>query len=502
MDELWARNGTRIGNSIAGTEAKVPLADGIVRGELAMGLCGLLSTISTTILFLWITYKLLRWQSSSRPQQYPLAEEEIWGANTSLGLPTTRPGSANDCVRSYNRAQGAARARHQHASRYKEEGQSPNSFLILIYNLLLGDINQSIAFTISIYWFKEGKVLDDAACWAQGWFINSGRLSTAVFVTLLSLHTFSVIVLGRVPRKIVLYISIACLWTFTYLMTAAGIILTRNGKGAGGWYIPLTIWCWVNDEYNRMRFWMEYFWIFLSISLTTFLYTTIFVSIYLQRRSAVDSCRSYSPQRLSRGMRHEGGNRLAPPRPMGHHPAFLVYPLLYLVCTVPVGTIRLLADAGYDVGLIAGLIAGVMVALHGALNVLLWALTLVYLPRDQLEDVGLSHFMRTPANRQYGNMVWIQGGFGQPRLEERAVFERQQHSRRVNWFGQLDQAKNFCFLPRTLPRTSYGLTRGISQISLRRGSRVSGVQTFTGDGIHMDTVTTVVEEHCDEEITS
>lgn len=231
MDGFWAQNGTRIGNSIAGTEAKVPLADGIVRGELAMGICGLLSTTSTTVLFLWITYKLLRWQSSTRPRQYPLAEEEIWGADTSLGLPTTQPGRANDCVRSYDRAQGAARARnHQHANRRKEEGTGPNSFLILIYNLLLGDINQSIAFTISIYWFKEGKVLDDAACWAQGWFITSGRLSTAVFIALLSLQTFSIIVLGRVPGKIVVYISITCLWTFTYLMTAAGIILTRNGS--------------------------------------------------------------------------------------------------------------------------------------------------------------------------------------------------------------------------------------------------------------------------------
>lgn len=257
----------------------------------------------------------------------------------------------------------------------------------------------------------------------------------------------------------------------------------------------------MNDEYSRLRFWMEYFWIFLSICLTTFLYTLVFISTYLRRRWAVDLCGSYSSQRFSRGMRHQGGNRLAPPRPTGHHPAFLVYPFLYLICTVPIGTIRLLTDAGYEVGLVASIISGVMVTLHGALNVLLWTLTLFYLPSEQLEEVGLSHFMRTPSNRQYGNMVWIQGASDRHELEEGAFLDSQQQSRCINWFGQLNKAKSFCILPRIPLPTSHCSRRGSGQISFRRASRASDTRNFMENCIHMDTVTTVVEEHCHRENT-
>ena len=242
MDGYWTRDWPVIKNHSQDTMPPDTLGTRIVSGELAMGLCGLLSTVSTLALFLWITYKLWRREPAKAAQQPPEAAEDIWGVVPSPELPV-RPAIRSAVVRS--RDSGLATTstqRAQRTSRADEKDPEPNSFLILIYNLLLGDINQSVAFCFSLVWFKEGDVKQGAACWAQGWFINSGRLSTAVFFLLISLYTFLVLVLGRSPGKTPLYITITCLWTFTYVMTAIGIILTRNGKDSGGWYIPLTIW--------------------------------------------------------------------------------------------------------------------------------------------------------------------------------------------------------------------------------------------------------------------
>ena len=523
----WKRDWPVIRNQTDAVMSRDPLSVGIARGELAMGLCGLLSTVSTMALFLWITYKLWRRGPQKRPQQPPEAAENIWGVTPSPHLPV-RPTMRPAVVRSRDSGLASTGTQTtQRTSRANEKDPGPNSFLILIYNLLLGDINQSMAFCFSLVWFKEGDVKEGAACWAQGWFINSGRLSTAVFFTLISLYTFLALILGRPPGKIPLYITITCSWAFTYFMMVLGIILTRNGKDSGGWYIPLSIWvrlssafkpymgltwrldrtntrsqCWVNDEYGRLRFWLEYFWIFLSVCLTTFLYTLIFAAIYFRRQLPDAVCDRLGRRYSCRGVRHQGGNRGAAPRPTAHHPAFLLYPFIYLACTVPIGAVRLLTDSGYEVGYLPRVVAGALVALHGGLNVLLWTLTLIYLPTDQLDETGLSQFMRTPANRQYGNLVWIQGASSRPNLED--GLDPEQHPPRVNWFGRLDQAKSFCFLSRAMSTTSHGSNRASSQISLRRPSRMSDVQPFLGPSncIHMDTVTTVVEEPRQEDLCS
>lgn len=242
IDGYWTRDWPIIKNHSLDAMPNDPLRARIVRGELAMGLCGLLSTVSTLALFLWITYKLWRRKPVKKPQQPPEAGEDIWGVTPPPG-PPGRPIIRAAVVRSRDSGMAVAGARRvRRPAHVYEMDPEPNSFLILIYNLLLGDINQSMAFCFSLVWFKQGDVKDGAACWAQGWFINTGRLSTAVFFALISLYTFVVLVLGRTPGKVPLYITITCLWAFTYGMTALGIILTRNGKDSGGWYIPLSIW--------------------------------------------------------------------------------------------------------------------------------------------------------------------------------------------------------------------------------------------------------------------
>ncbi|KAK7999519.1 hypothetical protein PG990_012119 [Apiospora arundinis] len=68
--------------------------------------------------------------------------------------------------------------------------------------------------------------------------------------------------------------------------------------------------------------------------------------------------------------------------------------------------------AGYGVSMTFYLFAGALSAAHGFLNVVLWSTCILLMGAREQEELGLDRFMRTPKERTYGNMVWIQGGNG------------------------------------------------------------------------------------------
>lgn len=170
----------------------------------------------------------------------------------------------------------------------------------------------------------------------------------------------------------------------------------------------------------------------------------------------------------------------------GHHPAFLIYPVIYILCTAPLALGRVITMAGRQVSLEYFCLAGAMIASNGWLDVLLFSTTrhvIIFNASPDFEETGLETFafMRTPANRRFGNMVWVQGAGSTPNhvgsVDQgtggwlRKLFRRGNGSRR--------RAK------RDGHRRS-GAHRSISQESLRRRGAVEGIQ--------METVTTVVVE--------
>lgn len=96
------------------------------------------------------------------------------------------------------------------------------------------------------------------------------------------------------------------------------------------------------------------------------------------------------------------------------HPAFLVYPIIYVVCTLPLALGRVGTLAGADIPLWYFCAAGALITSNGWLDVLLWGTTrhtVVFGPIDDAGALGLDtfSFMRTPPNREFGNIVWVQG---------------------------------------------------------------------------------------------
>lgn len=192
--------------------------------------------------------------------------------------------------------------------------------------------------------------------------------------------------------------------------------------------------CWINDEYEELRLVTHYLYIFLAIVSTSLLYFAIFFSLRarlvhsqsgdvskdgqgrrpaLRHKASLLSVMSSSSS-LSSSSARESPVDKQPRINADHHPAFLVYPLIYVLCTMPLAIGRIAAMTGVHVPLEFFCAAGALIVSNGWLDVLLWGTTRHTIVFGRLEDadaLGLDtfDFMRTPSDRRFGNFVWVQG---------------------------------------------------------------------------------------------
>lgn len=114
-----------------------------------------------------------------------------------------------------------------------------NQFLILIYNLLFADIQQSLAFLINVTALKNDAVeVGTSTCWAQGWFISTGDLASSIFITAIAVHTFMSICRSYRLPTFYFYAAIGALWAFVYFATLIGIGVHAGDQyyvRAGAW---------------------------------------------------------------------------------------------------------------------------------------------------------------------------------------------------------------------------------------------------------------------------
>ncbi|OBT40879.1 hypothetical protein VE00_08804 [Pseudogymnoascus sp. WSF 3629] len=209
----------------AASRSLSPLPAVLFHGLIPVSTFGLLSFISSTSLFLWLTFRLISWRCKSAVKG-PI-----------------------------------------------------NQFLFLIYNLLFADIQQAIAFVLNIHALRHNAIeVGTSMCFAQGWFVSTGDLASSVFICAIAVHTFFGVVKDYRLPTVAFYCCIAGLWTFVYVMALIGPLVHRHD-----FYVRASAWCWINGAYQNERLWLHYFWIFLCMFSSVLIYATIFV--YLRARS-------------------------------------------------------------------------------------------------------------------------------------------------------------------------------------------------------------------------
>ncbi|KAL5336048.1 G protein-coupled glucose receptor regulating Gpa2-domain-containing protein [Aspergillus crustosus] len=279
-----------------------PLPEDHRRGLIAVFVMAILSTVATLLLIGFITYRLVFWRSN------------------------------------YSRYIGY------------------NQYIILIYNLVIADIQQSLAFLICAKWYAENKVqASTAACFLQGFWLQVGDPASGIFVLAIAFHTFYLVALGRKLSYKAFVLIVVGLWAFVAIL----VIIPLASHGADV-FVPAGAWCWISEEYEPVRLWTHYFWIFLAEFGTVCLYAVLWFQLRrrIKQSAILGSSHIESLQRLRRVVGY-----------------MIIYPIAYIVLSLPLAAGRMATARGNTPGIVYFCVSGALITSSGLVDVLLYTLT-------------------------------------------------------------------------------------------------------------------------------
>ena len=269
--------------------------------------------------------------------------------------------------------------------RYYKNSLAKNQYVALIYNLLLVDLQQAIAFTISLYWASRGNVHSgEVACYLQGWWIQTADPGSGLFVLSIALHTGFVVLRGR---QLPFNIFVSCvigLWMFILILGFIPVGLYGSDVfviSEANWVClhlvddsvamkkltNLIAQCWLSPQHEDERLWGHYIWIFLSEFGTVVLYMIMFFYLRHRMKQATMLRRGQqdSLHRLNRVVIY-----------------MVIYPFVYLVLSLPLAAGRMATARGASPSETYFGIAGCLMAFSGTMDVAVYTLTRRHLLLD------------------------------------------------------------------------------------------------------------------------
>ncbi|KAK1985688.1 G protein-coupled glucose receptor regulating Gpa2-domain-containing protein [Colletotrichum cereale] len=424
-----------------------PLPPVLRNGLAVVATMGFLSFFTSLGLLAFLTYKLISWHNgppNPRREDLVVKVESPRPADAAFVIP-------NNWVAATEAEAAAERATKENWWR-RAINEPPNQFLVLIFNLLLADIQQALAFLLNVQWLTRNAIeVGTSTCWTQGWFVSTGDLASSVFITGIAIHTYVSIISNKKIPTWTFHTAIAMMWIFVYGTGILAVIVTANGKTEGGLYVRAGAWCWINSKYQDIRLTLHYLWIFISLVATTVIYSAIFLHLQrIARRSGgvvpccdvagpesssrsgtcSSSCSCANSARTTRG--DYGSQRYRTWRPVGsttvlrrlpgipdyaRQHTFLLYPFVYVICTMPLAAGRLASMAGHKVSLAYFCFAGAMIACNGWMDVVLYSSTRrsIVFSADgpPTQEVGLETFtFMCNTFPRFGNTTIVMSGAG------------------------------------------------------------------------------------------
>jgi hypothetical protein len=297
--------------------------------------------------------------------------------------------------------------------RYYKRPLAQNQYVVLIYNLLLVDLQQAIAFLISLHWASRGSVhFGEAACYLQGWWIQTGDPGSGLFVLSIALHTGAVVLRGRQLPFNTFVLCVIGLWMFILILGFIPVGLYGSKVfviSEANWVCTFTFialkhkptnlclipQCWISPEHENERLWGHYFWIFLSEFGTIVLYTIMF--FYLRRRMTqakiLHRGQQESLQRLNRVVIY-----------------MVIYPLVYVILSLPLAAGRMATARGNSPSKTYFAVAGSLMALSGLMDVIVYTVTRRHLITDTENSTTDRYYENTDS--QWQTNITATGGNG------------------------------------------------------------------------------------------
>jgi hypothetical protein len=166
-----------------------PLPGVLRRGLIVIILIASLSAITTFALLIFITYRLSFWRS--------------------------------------------------HSSRYLGN----NQYIILIYQLILADLQHAMGYLISLKWLVEDKITADSwTCFVQGMWLQLANPASGLFVLAIAIHTCLAVILNQKLSYRAFVAFIICIWAFLVAMTIIPIAMHgREAMAPSGPWVSLSL---------------------------------------------------------------------------------------------------------------------------------------------------------------------------------------------------------------------------------------------------------------------
>jgi hypothetical protein len=118
-----------------------------------------------------------------------------------------------------------------------------NPLLVLIYMLLIADIIQSASFIPNLVWVEHNAItVRSESCWAQGWLRSQGDVASAIFAAAVSINTYLLVVHRYTMPSKALRLIVASVWSFSFIIVAAGVWASNNGRDRGGYFVRVDTW--------------------------------------------------------------------------------------------------------------------------------------------------------------------------------------------------------------------------------------------------------------------
>lgn len=132
---------------------------------------------------------------------------------------------------------------------------SRHQIVLLLFNLLLGDLLQSFGFGLNCVWLAQNRFFVDSACIVQGTFIQIGDIASSSFVVSIAIHTFARVYLARSIASGLFLSWMIFIWLFS-IFTGIGVpyIVISHSKALGDYYGLAGAWCWIRPDRVTERF--------------------------------------------------------------------------------------------------------------------------------------------------------------------------------------------------------------------------------------------------------
>lgn len=203
-----------------------------------------------------------------------------------------------------------------------------------------------------------------------------------------------------------------------------------------------------------MRFYLHYLWMVILQVVGTVSWVLVFVHFYrrakalkLSKKSGEESSSNNSvlsptgvAPRTSEGVKSEVHKRIL----------FLLYPLIFLICTAPLAIGRMMGTRGVKLSPEYLCFAGAMITSNGWLDVILFSTTrraILFHTSPDDQNLGIETFNLTPLGQQFGHRVWITSGSKKKQNERKnGVFRKPSRCPRRGSAGSHDRSESMTSL--------------------------------------------------------